>query len=103
MTRRVHDIGGLSVGEIDPSDHDVAPWQKWINATFTTMIMDPKCSIRLDELRRAMEDLGAERYNRLEYFERQTQGFVDLLIEKGLLGQAEIEGRMAEIKARTNG
>jgi polyhydroxyalkanoate synthesis regulator phasin len=56
--------------------------------------------LRLDELRRAMEDLGAERYNRLEYFERQTQGFVDLLIEKGMLSQAEIESRMAEIKRR---
>jgi hypothetical protein len=47
--------------------------------------------------------LGAERYDRLEYFERQTQGFVDLLIEKGVLGQAEIESRMAEIKKRTGG
>jgi len=100
MTRRVHDMGGLTMGEIDPSDHAVAPWQKWINATFTTMIMNPGHLIRLDELRRAMEDLGAERYDWLEYFERQTHGFVDLLIEKGILGQVEIERRMAEIKAR---
>lgn len=100
MTRRVHDMGGLDMGRIDPSDHHVEPWQKWINATFTTMIMDPGHSIRLDELRRAMEDLGTERYDRLQYFERQTHGFVDLLIEKGILSQAEIEGRMAEIKAR---
>ncbi len=100
MTRRVHDMGGLSMGDIDPSDHAVAPWQKWINATFTTMIMDPGQPIRLDELRRAMEDLGVGQYDRLAYFERQTQGFVDLLIEKGMLSQAEIEGRMAEIKAR---
>ncbi|NQU70181.1 MAG: nitrile hydratase subunit beta [Rhodospirillales bacterium] len=102
MMRRVHDIGGLSVGEIDPSDHAVEPWQKRINATFTTMILDPSYPIRLDELRRAMEELGAERYDRLEYFERQTQGFVDLLIEKGILGQTEIQDRMAEIKGRTN-
>jgi hypothetical protein len=98
VTRRIHDIGGLSVGEIDPSDHAVETWQKWINATFTTMIFGKL--LRLDELRRAMEDLGAERYNRLEYFERQTQGFVDLLIEKEMLSQAEIESRMAEIKRR---
>ena len=101
MTRWVHDIGGLSVGEIDPSDYAVETWQKRINATFTTMIFGNL--LRLDELRRAMEDLGAERYDRLEYFERQTQGFVDLLIEKGVLGQAEIESRMAEIKKRTGG
>jgi hypothetical protein len=100
MTRRVHDMGGLNMGGIDPSDHDVAPWQKWINATFTTMILDPRHLIRLDELRRAMEDLKAEQYDRLEYFERQTHGFVDLLIEKGILSQAEIETRMAEIKTR---
>ena len=100
MTRRVHDMGGLALGKIDPSDHDVEPWQKWINATFITMILDPGHLFRLDELRRAMEDLRIEQYDRLEYFERQTQGFVDLLIEKGILSQAEIEGRMADIKTR---
>lgn len=100
MTRRTHDMGGLSIGDIDPSDHPVAPWEKWINGTFTTMIQDPRHLIRLDELRRAMEDLGTERYDRLAYFERQTHGFVDLLIEKGILGQDEIEARMAEINKR---
>jgi nitrile hydratase subunit beta len=102
MTRRIHDIGGLSGGRIDPADHAVAPWQKWINATFTTLIRDPRRLIRLDELRRAVEDLGPERYNRLAYFERQTQAFADLLVEKGLLGRDEIDGRMARIGQRGN-
>lgn len=97
---RVHDIGGRLAGPIDPSDHSAEPWQRWINATFTAMITALRRAIRLDELRRAMEELGAERYARLAYFERQTQGFVDLLIEKGFLTQDEIEARIAEIRAR---
>lgn len=100
MTRRVHDIGGLKAGPIDTSDHAELPWQHWINATFTTMILPPHRLIRLDELRRAMEDLGAEAYGRLAYFERQTQAFADLLVEKGMLSQDEIDRRTAEIAER---
>lgn len=98
--RRVHDIGGLAGGKVDPSDHAVLPWQNMINATFTTMIVAPKRIIRLDELRRAVEDLGPEAYGRLGYFERQTQAFANLLVEKGLLGRDEIDRRAAEIGRR---
>jgi len=98
--RGVHDIGGLRAGPIDTSDHVEETWQCWINATFTTMIAEPRRIIRIDELRRAMEDLGEEAYGRLAYFERQTQGFADLLVEKGILGREEIEQRAAEIRGK---
>ena len=49
--------------------------------------------------RRATEDLGDE-YPRLGYFDRSVQAGANLLIEKGVLTQDEIDRRMAEIKAR---
>ena len=53
---------------------------------------------RVDELRRHIEDLPPEDYDR-PYFERWAEALCDLLEEKGLTSRAEIEARMATIKA----
>jgi len=55
--------------------------------------------VRLDELRRAAEDLGL-RYYRLGYFERTTEALRNLLLEKGMLTRAELERKMAEVRRR---
>jgi hypothetical protein len=52
------------------------------------------------EFRRAREDLGPDFYNSLTYFELWTQGFINLMQEKGVLTRAEVETRAAEIKDR---
>ncbi len=99
QTRGPHDIGGLPAGPIDPSHHDEAAWHRM--ATALNMALGPAMRglIRTDERRRATEDLGAD-YARLGYFDRSVQAGANLLIEKGVLTQAEIVSRMAEIKAR---
>lgn len=98
--RGINDIGGFRAGPIDTSDHPPEQWERWFNATFFTMVTTPKPLIRLDELRRGMEELGEDAYKRLAYFERQLQSFANLLVEKGLLSQDEIDRRAAEIAKR---
>jgi Nitrile hydratase beta subunit, N-terminal len=39
-------------------------------------------------------------YNSLTYFELWTQGFINLMEEKGVLTRAEVETRAAEIRDR---
>jgi len=39
-------------------------------------------------------------YNALTYFELWTEGFINLIEEKGVLTRAEVEARAAEIKDR---
>ena len=55
--------------------------------------------VRVDELRRAAEDLG-DRYYGLEYFERTTAALRTILLEKGLIAEAELEAKMAQVRAR---
>ena len=50
----------------------------------------------VDEFRRAREDLEPDFYNALTYFELWTEGFINLMEEKGVLTRAEVEARVAE-------
>lgn len=92
-----HDLGGAAAGPIDTTDHGMKFWEKQANALRNTLTR--KKILRVDELRRAAEDLG-DQYYKLAYFERTTMALRTLLIEKGLITEAELKARMAEVRAR---
>ena len=103
--RRIHDIGGLVAGPIDsayldPARYAAERWHLEVTATFGSLLAPGRRLLRLDEIRRAIEDLGSERYEALGYFERQTQATVDLLVEKGILTRDEIERRIDDLRGR---
>jgi hypothetical protein len=97
MNRNPADIGGEEAGAIDTVDHGLKFWEKQANALRNTLTS--RRIVRLDELRRAAEDLG-QRYYELAYFERTTEAMRDLLIEKGMFTKAELERKMAEVRKR---
>jgi hypothetical protein len=91
------DIGGEEAGPIDTVDHGMKFWEKQANALRGTLV--GRKVVRLDELRRAAEELGS-RYYELAYFERTTEALRNLLLEKGLLNDAELQRKMAEVRRR---
>jgi len=95
------DIGGEPVGEmsgsIDTVEHGLKFWEKQANALRNTLTSGR--IVRLDELRRAAEDLGL-RYYRLDYFQRTTEALRNLLLEKGVFTRAELERKMDEVRKR---
>ncbi len=98
QSRRTHDMGGQPAGPIDRSHHEEADWHKMATALNMALGPSKRGLMRVDERRRATEDLGD--YAELGYFDRSVQAGANLLIEKGVLTQREIDQRMAEIKAR---
>ena len=92
-----HDMGGEAAGPIDTTDHGMKFWEKQANALRSTL--SAKKVVRVDELRRAAEDLG-EMYYKLEYFERTTAAMHTVLLEKGFITESELEAKMAEVRAR---
>ena len=96
--RRPHDMGGEDAGAIDTVDHGMKFWEKQANALRNTLTS--RKVLRLDELRRAAEDLG-ERYYRLEYFQRTTEALRTVLLEKKFFSEEELEKKIAEIRARS--
>ena len=97
MNRNPADIGGQVAGPIDTVDHGMKFWEKQANALRNTLTS--RNLVRLDELRRAAEDLG-DRYYRLGYFERTTEAMRNLLLEKGLFSPAELEEKMQQVRKR---
>jgi len=97
VNRNPADIGGEAAGPIDPVDHGMKFWEKQANALRNTLTSGKL--VRLDELRRAPEELG-DRYYRLGYFERTTEAMRNLLLEKGLITRSELEEKIEEIRRR---
>ena len=97
MNQRQHDMGGMEAGLIEPSAHEAEPWAKMI--TSLAAAMREHDIMRIDELRRALEDLPPEIYEQ-DYFERWSEAMVNLLEEKGVFTREEVMGRMDAIKAK---
>ena len=90
-------MGGEDGGPIDTVDHGMKFWEKQANALRLTLTN--RKVVRLDELRRAAEDLG-ERYYQLEYFQRTTEALRQVLLEKGFFTAEELAAKMAEVRRR---
>ena len=99
-TPRQHDLGGQPAGPIDTAEHPAEPWAKMITAIRSAL--GERELMRVDELRRALEDLPKEVYNQ-PYFERWAEEMCNLMEEKGLVTRAEVDARVTAIRSRLGG
>ena len=95
--RRHHDMGGLEAGPIDRNEHAKAPWEKRVDAL--VVLLGQRRIVGVDELRRGIEELGADAYDRYGYYERWIASITNLLLEKKIIEVGELGARMAEIEA----
>ncbi len=95
--RRHHDVGGLEAGHVDREEHDKAPWEKRADALM--VLLGQRQIIGVDELRRGIEELGADARERYGYYERWMASMTNPLLEKNVIGVGELGTRMAEIEA----
>ena len=98
--RAVTDIGGLPAGEIDRHEHEPTMTERRIDAMMMLMRQKPRAFWGADENRRTVESLSPEYYERSEYYERWVVAMRSLLVEKGLLTDAEIEQKLRDVRAR---
>ena len=91
-------MGGLPAGEIDPSQHDFALWEKRVDALMT--LATSKGLFTVDGLRRALEDMGEESFAQLSYYERWIESVNRNLIEAGVYSTAELAAKLEAVKAR---
>jgi hypothetical protein len=93
---RIHDRGGWpTAGPINKAEHDLSMWEKRTDALVMLLANPTKRVLRVDELRRAIESLTPDAYEKLSYYERWITAVEALLIEKGVLTREEID-RKAE-------
>jgi hypothetical protein len=98
--RTVHDVGGLAFGPIDRTEHDLALWEKRTDAMLILLRDNKRRVLSVDAHRRMIESYGEQEYDRTTYYEKWIRAVRNLLMEQEVLTRAEIEARMAEVRAR---
>ena len=97
---RPHDLGGQTAGPVDPHDHGLEGWHLLVTAILNILRDAPHRLVKVDEVRRVIEDMPPEDYRRLAYFEKWAVGAATLMVEKGLMTREEIDLRVARLGQR---
>jgi hypothetical protein len=94
-----HDIGGQMAGPVDMSEHDIAHWEWQIDA-MVRLALGKGLISDFAELRDGIEQLSAEDYDRLSYYERWAKSLAYTLLSRGAITEQSLEDKVAEIRAR---
>ncbi len=93
MERAVHDRGGWPADAvIDRSEHQLADWELLTDALVGAL--GQAGVMNVDELRRGIESMPPEEYERAAYYERWLFSLEAVLTEKGILGPGELDRRL---------
>jgi Nitrile hydratase beta subunit len=95
-----HDMGGLPAGAVEPAEHDYAPWEKRVDALMMLLSAPERALLKVDELRRNVEALGPEAYDRMSYYERWIASITQTLLQRGVITADELGRKMVEVEAR---
>jgi len=96
----MHDLGGLPGSTIDRTEHQNDFWEQRVDALMRALgTLDPPL-VRTDELRRAIEGIGAEAYDSMSYYERWISAITEVLLERGVISVNELSAKIAEIEER---
>ena len=98
--RSHHDMGGLSAGPVDRSEHDYAMWEQRVDALMVVLSSSRHGLLKVDELRRHIEGLSADAYDAMSYYQRWMAAISATLIERGMISIDALDRKMAEIEER---
>ena len=89
----MHDRGGWhDHSPIDRSEHELADWELLVDALVGSL--DRRGVMNVDELRRGIESMPAEAYERASYYERWLSSVETILLEKGVLAPGELDAEV---------
>jgi nitrile hydratase subunit beta len=93
VERAVHDTGGRPTSDpIDRTEHELEGWELLTDALVGTL--GSAGVLNVDELRRGIESMPPDEYERAGYYERWLYSIETILTEKGVLAPGELEARL---------
>jgi Nitrile hydratase beta subunit, N-terminal len=93
-----HDMGGEPAGPVERTEHDYAHWEKRVDAMM--VLLSARGHLLVDELRKNIEALPPDAYDRMSYYERWCAAIAATLLQRGLVTVDELGRKMAEVAKR---
>ena len=93
-----HDMGGLPAGPVEASEHDFQLWEKRVDALM--VLLTAKGVFTVDELRKGIEGLPPDAYERMSYYERWISSICTAMIHRGVFTIDEVRAKLADVEAR---
>jgi hypothetical protein len=100
--RSHHDMGGSPAGPVAPTEHDYAFWEKRVDAMMVLLSSPKHRLLHVDELRRNIEALPPDAYDRMSYYERWIASVCATLLQRGAITADELARKMVEIEKRAD-
>ena len=95
----VHDLGGMhGMGPINPEPNEPVfhePWERTVFGLFVTTFAGGHFNV--DEFRYGIEKIGPAHYLESPYYAHWLHAVENLLVERGVLTEAEISNRMSQL------
>lgn len=99
--RGYHDMGGEQAGKVEPVEHDYADWERRVDALMVLCSgIRGKRLMTVDELRKNIESMPPEDYDRLGYYEKWVTALTQSLIQRGVITSADLLRKMNEVQKR---
>jgi hypothetical protein len=94
--RGYHDVGGDKAGEISKEQLPWLHWEKQVEAIRGLLGDGTRRIISLDEVRRGFESFGIDKYNSLSFYRRRLEAMTNILVEKNIITQQELDDAIAK-------
>ena len=98
LERGHHDMGGLPAGKVERTEHDYPDWERRVDAMVQILRLQGK--ITVDELRKNIEALPPEAYDKLSYYEKWVSSLTQTLLQRGVITSDELGRKMEEVEKR---
>lgn len=96
--RSHHDMGGLAAGRVEATEHDYALWEKRVDALM--VLLSAAGRMTVDELRKNIEAIAPDAYDRMTYYQRWIHSISQTLIQRGVITIDELARKMAQVETR---
>jgi hypothetical protein len=93
-------MGGLPAGAVERTEHDYALWEKRVDALMMLLSSKDRRLLTVDELRRNIESLGPDAYDKMSYYERWIYAITQTLIQRGVITVDELGRRLKVVQDR---
>jgi hypothetical protein len=102
IERGPHDMGGMPAGKVERDEHDYVEWERRVDALMVLLsgIGGGTKRMTVDELRKNIEALPPDAYEKMSYYERWVTSITQTMIQRGVITTEELGRKMQEVQGR---